>query len=68
MLMNAYSHDDFVVAEKNGDELVRKMESSFIRSQETPMYTAFSLPHHLFHNLNPLSHAVVEDSHSLKVH
>ncbi|KAK1387168.1 HTH myb-type domain-containing protein [Heracleum sosnowskyi] len=68
MLMNPYSHDDFVVAEENGDELVRKVESSLIRSQETSMYTAFSLPHHhLFHNLNPLAHAVVEDSHSLKV-
>lgn len=62
--MNPYSHDHSVMAERNGDELVRKMESN----QETPMYTAFSLPHHLFHNLNPLSHAVVEDSHSLKVH
>ncbi|KAL8157690.1 uncharacterized protein LOC141679140 [Apium graveolens] len=57
MLMYPYSHDDLVLAQKNGDELVRNMESN----------TAFSLPHHLFHNLNPSSHAVVEDSHSLKV-
>ncbi|WOH15665.1 hypothetical protein DCAR_0935208 [Daucus carota subsp. sativus] len=44
MLMNLCSYNDFVVAEKNGDELLRKLETSLIRSQETSMHTAFS--HH----------------------
>lgn len=65
MFINPYNYNDSLVAEKNGEGVVRKLESILIRSQETSM---FSLPHHLFHNLNPLTLAVVEDCHSLKVH
>lgn len=45
----------------------QKSGEDVIRSQEAPISTAFSPPHHLFHNLNTFTHALIRDSHFLKV-
>lgn len=65
--MSRYSNDDYAVAEESGEEVIRKLESGLIRSQVAPMSTPFSLPHHLFHNLNPFTHALMGDPHFHKV-
>ncbi|KAL8100651.1 uncharacterized protein LOC141693109 [Apium graveolens] len=59
MSMNRYSYDNFTGFQKSKEELVR--------SQEAPIYTAFSLPHHIFHNLNTFTHELIGDSHFIKV-
>lgn len=59
MSMNRNIYDNFTGFQKFGEEA--------IRSPEAPVSTAFSLPNHLFPNLNTFTHALIGDSHFLKV-
>ncbi|KAK1385335.1 HTH myb-type domain-containing protein [Heracleum sosnowskyi] len=59
LLMNRYSYNNFTGFQKSREEV--------IKSQEAPIPITFSPPHHIFHNLNTFTHALMEDTQFLKV-